>query len=107
MLTDFGYSVSQAPGGNEAVETCREHTPGLIFLDWNMPGMDGITCLKELRAMDMEVRPTIVLCTTENSLAKIHEALAAGADEYIMKPFDRDILHDKLEQLGLCEGDTV
>ena len=83
--------------GVQAVETCRDHAPGLILLDWNMPVMDGITCLRALRAMEIVPRPVIVLCTTENSLAKIHEALTAGADEYIMKPFDREILHDKLD----------
>jgi two-component system chemotaxis response regulator CheY len=107
MLHEFGYDVSEAPSGVEAVETCRDHAPGLIFLDWNMPEMDGITCLKALRAMEIAPRPVIVLCTTENSLAKIHEALTAGADEYIMKPFDREILQDKLEQLGLCDVDAA
>jgi two-component system chemotaxis response regulator CheY len=64
--------------------------------------MDGISCLRELRAMQMPKRPAIVMCTTENQMTKIQEALAAGADEYIMKPFDGDVLLDKLSQLGLA-----
>ena len=107
MLREFGYVISEAPTGLQAVEQCKTDPPGLIFLDWNMPVMDGITCLRALRAMPMEPRPTIVLCTTENSLSKIHEALSAGADEYIMKPFDREILHDKLVQLGLRTADEL
>ena len=68
-----------------------------------MPEMDGITCLRSLRAMDLNPRPIVVMCTTENGLAKIREALEAGADEYIMKPYDRDVLLDKLVQVGLVE----
>jgi two-component system chemotaxis response regulator CheY len=67
-----------------------------------MPEMDGITCLKALRAMDMPKRPVVVMCTTESQMEKIQEALIGGADEYIMKPFNRDVLLDKLSQLGLA-----
>ena len=66
-----------------------------------MPEMDGLTCLKAVRAMNLQPRPLIVMCTTENVLPKITQALEAGADEYIMKPFDRDVLRDKLAQLEL------
>jgi len=74
-----------------------------VLLDWNMPEMDGITCLRALRAMNLEPRPLVVMCTTENSVSKIREALEAGADEYIMKPYDREVLLDKLAQVGLAE----
>lgn len=107
MLRDLGYTIREASTGLQAIEECARAIPGLILLDWNMPVMDGITCLRTLRETEMEPRPTIVLCTTENSLAKIHEALEAGADEYIMKPFDRDLLRDKLAQLGLVEADEA
>lgn len=101
MLQGMNFIVSEAENGREAVESCRMVVPDLILLDWNMPEMDGITCLREVRAMTLEPRPLIVMCTTENVLPKITEALAAGADEYIMKPFDRDVLRDKLSQLEL------
>jgi two-component system chemotaxis response regulator CheY len=68
-----------------------------------MPEMDGISCLKALRAMPLEPRPPVVMCTTENTLDKIREALEAGADEFIMKPYDREVLLDKLVQIGLAE----
>lgn len=107
MIQKLGYEVAQAPTGAQAVAYCRDQVPDLIFLDWNMPVMDGITCLRALRAMPLTPRPTIILCTSEHTLPKIHEALDSGADEYIMKPFDADIVHDKLAQLGLAEAGIV
>ena len=111
MLRSIGVAwATGASNGREALEAIRVANGNPVHIalcDLNMPEMDGITCLRALRAMDIVPRPVIVLCTTENSLAKIHEALTAGADEYIMKPFDREILHDKLEQLGLCDADVV
>lgn len=101
LLKDMGFVVGEAEHGLAAVEACRLIVPDLILLDWNMPEMDGLACLKAVRAMNLAPRPVIVMCTTENVLPKITEALAAGADEYIMKPFDRDVLRDKLSQLEL------
>ena len=101
LLTGMGFVVGEAEHGLAAVEACRLIVPDLVLLDWNMPEMDGLECLKALRAMNLDPRPAIVMCTTENVLPKITEALAAGADEYIMKPFDRYVLRDKLSQLEL------
>ncbi len=101
MFRDLGYIVAESASGRQALEMCREVTPDVILLDWNMPVMDGITCLVTLRAMDLAPQPKVILCTTENTLEKIGIAMTAGADEYIMKPFDREILRDKLIQLGL------
>jgi two-component system chemotaxis response regulator CheY len=102
LFRQLDFEVAEAPTGMHAVEHCRTQTPDIVMLDWNMPVMDGISCLRELRAMQMPKRPAIVMCTTENQMTKIQEALAAGADEYIMKPFDGDVLLDKLSQLGLA-----
>ncbi len=101
LLKTMNFAVGEAEHGLVAIEACRLVVPDLILLDWNMPEMDGLTCLKALRAMDLQPRPRIVMCTTENVLPKITQALEAGADEYIMKPFDRDVLRDKLSQLDL------
>jgi two-component system, chemotaxis family, chemotaxis protein CheY len=103
MLKSLGFGVAEAEHGLAAVEFCRARVPDFILLDWNMPEMDGITCLRALRAMDLAPRPAVVMCTTESGMPKICEALDAGADEYIMKPYDRDVLLDKLDQLGLME----
>jgi two-component system, chemotaxis family, chemotaxis protein CheY len=103
MLKSLGFGVAEAEHGLAAVEFCRTRVPDFILLDWNMPEMDGITCLRALRAMNLAPRPRVVMCTTESGMPKICEALDAGADEYIMKPYDRDVLLDKLDQLGLME----
>jgi len=104
MLKDLGFAVAEAEHGLAAVEFCRTRVPDFVLLDWNMPEMDGISCLRKLRAMALEPRPAVVMCTTESGMPKICEALEAGADEYIMKPYDRDVLLDKLEQLVLTES---
>jgi two-component system chemotaxis response regulator CheY len=75
----------------------------LILLDWNMPVMDGMEFMLALRKLPNGQAPIVIFCTTENDLAHIQKAMAAGANEYIMKPFDADIVHDKLSQLGLIE----
>jgi len=103
ILRELGFQVGEAEHGAAAVEFCRRAVPAFVLLDWNMPEMDGITCLRALRATPLEPRPTVMMCTTENGLSKIREALEAGADEYIMKPYDREVLLAKLEQLGLME----
>jgi two-component system chemotaxis response regulator CheY len=103
ILKGLGLRTAEAEHGGKAVEFCRTTVPDMVLLDWNMPEMDGITCLRELRAMNLAPRPVVVMCTTENGLSKIREALEAGADEYIMKPYDQDVLLDKLAQVGLVE----
>ena len=103
IISGLGLRTAEAEHGLAAVEFCGTTVPDFVLLDWNMPEMDGITCLRSLRAMDLNPRPIVVMCTTENALAKIREALEADANEYIMKPYDRDMLLAKLEQLGLME----
>jgi len=103
ILKGLGLRTAEAEHGGKAVEFCRTTVPDMVLLDWNMPEMDGITCLRELRAMNLEPRPVVVMCTTENGMSKIREALEAGADEYIMKPYDQSVLLDKLMQVGLVE----
>lgn len=101
LLRELEFDVAEAPTGLHAVNHCREQTPDIVILDWNMPVMDGISCLRALRALEMPKRPVVIMCTTESQLDKIQEALDAGADEYIMKPFDLSILLDKLAQFNL------
>ena len=103
ILKGLGLRTAEAEHGGKAVEYCRTTVPQMVLLDWNMPEMDGISCLRALRAMNLDPRPVVVMCTTENSVSKIREALEAGADEYIMKPYDQGVLLDKLTQVGLVE----
>jgi two-component system chemotaxis response regulator CheY len=103
ILKGLGLRTAEAEHGLAAVEFCRTTVPDMVLLDWNMPEMDGISCLRALRAMQLNPRPVVVMCTTENGMNKICEALEAGADEYIMKPYDQEVLLDKLAQVGLVE----
>ncbi len=100
----LGLQVAEAEDGAEGLEQCRAAMPDVILLDWNMPNVDGYMFLQSLRRMPDGDRPKVLFCTTENDVGAIARALRAGADEYIMKPFDRDILAAKLEQVGLVQA---
>jgi CheY-like chemotaxis protein len=80
---------------------CQRELPDAILLDWNMPKMDGYDFLRVLRGLPGGERPKVVFCTTENDVAHIARALQAGANEYIMKPFDKDIVESKFQEIGL------
>jgi two-component system chemotaxis response regulator CheY len=101
ILEDLQFEVLEAVDGQEALEMCRKSMPDSIFLDWNMPVMDGLEFLKLLRAEDGGNEPKVVFCTTENDVAHIAKAMRAGANEYIMKPFDREIVEAKFAEVGL------
>ena len=101
ILEELNFSVVEAEDGKVALEACRKRMPDGVLLDWNMPVMDGIEFLNELRALPGGDRVAVVFCTTENDLQHIQDALAAGANEYIMKPFDSEIIQTKFSQVGL------
>ena len=101
ILQSLGFVTREAENGLEALNACRAMMPDAVLLDWNMPVMDGITFLEALRQLDGGLKPKVVFCTTENEVAQIARALQSGADEYIMKPFDKQILTSKLEEVGL------
>lgn len=101
MLEALGVECSEAEDGQKAYETCvNDGFPDLIFLDWNMPVMNGFDFMVKLRNDYPDKLPTIIFCTTQNEISQIQAALAAGASDYIMKPFDRTIIANKLEQNG-------
>ena len=101
ILESNGFDVTEAADGQLALDACRAQLPDCVLLDWNMPVMDGITFLQALRKEFGLDNPPVVFCTTENDLEHIEAAISHGAQEYIMKPFDEDILTGKLAQLGL------
>jgi two-component system chemotaxis response regulator CheY len=101
ILEDMRFEIEEAADGLEALQACRRQMPEAILLDWTMPVMDGYEFLRALRAMPGGDRPKVVFCTTENDLAHIARAMHAGADEYIMKPFDKEIVEAKLQEVGL------
>lgn len=101
ILERNGFTVREAEDGQKALEACRIEMPRAVLLDRNMPVMDGIGFLRALRAEYGPDEPVVVMCTTEAGTEKILEGLEAGANEYVMKPFDEEILRDKLTQVGL------
>ena len=100
ILESGGYDVAEAEDGARALAACRADPPDCVVLDWNMPVMNGIEFLRVLRAEFGPDDPVVVFCTTENDTRSIAEALASGAQEYIMKPFDAEILLGKMAQVG-------
>jgi two-component system, chemotaxis family, chemotaxis protein CheY len=101
ILESNGFVVTEAADGQIALDACRAALPDCVLLDWNMPVMDGITFLRMLRKEFGPDNPLVVFCTTENDMGHIEAAISSGAQEYIMKPFDEDILTGKFAQVGL------
>jgi len=101
ILEGLDFQIVEAENGEEAIETCRKNLPDAILLDCNMPKMDGYDFLRALRRLPGGDRPKVVFCTTENDVAHIARALHAGANEYIMKPFDKEIVEAKFQEVGL------
>jgi two-component system chemotaxis response regulator CheY len=101
ILEANGFVVVEAGDGQAALDACRAELPNFILLDWNMPIMDGITFLRALRGEFGPDNPTVIFCTTENDMDHIEMAISSGAQEYIMKPFDEEILMGKLNQVSL------
>ena len=102
ILEAHDYAVTEAEDGRRALEACRAALPDGVLLDWNMPVMNGIEFLRALRAEFGPDRPVVLFCTTETEMRFITEALEAGAQEYIMKPFDAEILLGKFAEAGLA-----
>lgn len=100
ILETLGFTVNEAEDGQQGLERCEEFMPDAVLLDWNMPVMSGIEFITKLRQRPGGERPKVVFCTTENDVAHIREAISAGADEYVMKPFDHETLQIKLQLVG-------
>ena len=100
ILETLGFQVEEAEHGQDALTQCDKSMPDVILLDWNMPVMSGIEFITKLRARPDGAQPKVVFCTTENDVAHIREAIDAGADEYVMKPFDHETLQIKLQLVG-------
>ncbi|MGA0598098.1 response regulator [Enterovirga sp. CN4-39] len=101
IMEGLSLRTSEAEDGEQALLACRREMPDMILLDWNMPVMDGYEFLKALRKMPGGKAPKVVFCTTENDVACIARAMHAGADEYVMKPFDRETMTAKLQEVGV------
>ncbi len=103
ILTGLGFEVSHASNGKEALELIEaEQAPvQLVLVDWNMPEMNGLDLVKCLRRHQEFESMVIVMVTTESEMDHMLAALEAGANEYVMKPFTREILVEKLQLAGV------
>lgn len=100
IAISLGYVPVEAENGEEALARCKKSMPDLVLTDWNMPEMDGIEFVSKLRAIPTPKEPVVVFCTSNGEAKDIHDGIAAGADDYIVKPFDEAALKAKLEKLG-------
>ena len=101
ILEDLDFEADEAEDGESALESCRARMPDVILLAGHLPSMNSQEFLRRVRAEKGGSRPVIVLCTTENDLPTITSAISAGANEYILKPFDRPAIESKFSEMGL------
>jgi two-component system, chemotaxis family, chemotaxis protein CheY len=102
ILEGLALSTSEAADGRQALAACSFRMPDAIFVDSSMPGLDGYDFLRELRQMPGGEKPKVVFCSTEHDVSLIARAMHAGADEFLMKPFDRKSVETKFANLGVC-----
>lgn len=100
IVEGLGFEVDEAADGAEALAACSAAMPEVVLVDWNMPVMDGMTFVRRLRDQPRGTEPKVLFCTIETRAERIAEALAAGADDYVMKPFDGAILESKFAEVG-------
>ncbi|MBV1688811.1 response regulator [Novosphingobium sp. G106] len=100
ILEGLGYKVAEAENGEEALQRCKAAMPDLILLDWNMPVMSGVEFVSALRQEQASLRPKVVFCTSNADSDHIRKGIEAGADEYVIKPFDQPTLQGKLARIG-------
>jgi two-component system chemotaxis response regulator CheY len=105
LFEELLFVTEEAEDGMSALRACREKMPDLILLDWSMPGMTGVEFVRSLRAQPEGGHPVILVCVTEVDANEIAQAVAAGINDYVMKPFDRDILSAKLAELFATPSD--
>ena len=100
QMKELNFEVDEAEDGQQALDACRRNMPDVIFLDWSLPVMSGLDFLATLRKEEGGKKPKVVFCAAENDVAQIARAMRAGADEYILKPFDRELVEAKLQEVG-------
>jgi two-component system chemotaxis response regulator CheY len=101
IVENLRFSADEAEDGVAALEICRKAMPDAILLDCNMPNMSGIEFLRALRREPGGDKPVVVYCTVEHDPPQLNEAIGAGANEYLLKPFDRESIESKFSETGL------
>ena len=102
MLSELGYEVSQAANGREALEVVQqaEGVPSLVLVDWNMPEMNGLEFIRNFRAQHRFACVPLIMVTTETEIGHVQLALEAGANEYVMKPFTKEMVLEKIRMMA-------
>jgi two-component system, chemotaxis family, chemotaxis protein CheY len=105
MLTDFGFSVAEAAHGKEALAHLQAQNsaglPNVVLVDWNMPEMNGLELVQAVRKEKRFQSIPLMMVTTETEMTQVMRALEAGAQEYVMKPFTKEVIEEKLKLLGV------
>lgn len=102
IVSKLGFEILEAEHGLDALEKLSQcDLPDLLLIDWNMPEMNGLELVEALRAKSEFTDVPIVMVTSENEMESMIKALEAGANEYVMKPFEPEVLIAKLQQLGI------
>jgi len=96
IFEELQFVTDEAEDGIAGLRACREKMPDLVFLDWALPGMSGLECVRGLRAQPNGARPFVLAAVTELDANEIALAVAAGVNDYVMKPFDRAALAVRL-----------
>ncbi len=106
MLIGIGYEVCQAGNGREALDVMNQEFPNvsLVLADWNMPEMNGLEFVRALRAESRYADVIVMMVTTETQVEQMSQALEAGANEYVMKPFNKEVITEKLQLLGIAQA---
>lgn len=103
IIRELGFEISEAGDGQEGLKRLEEiGTPEVMLVDWNMPGMNGYEFVQAVRANPLHAASQIVMVTTESEMSQIAKALEAGANEYVMKPFTKEVIREKLAMLGVA-----
>jgi two-component system, chemotaxis family, chemotaxis protein CheY len=105
MLTDIGFAVAEAAHGKEALAHLQSRAaaelPDLVLVDWNMPEMNGLELVQAVRREERFASIPLMMVTTETEMTQVLRALEAGAQEYVMKPFTKEVIEEKLRVLGI------
>lgn len=103
IFANLGFEVVEAEDGDEVIEICQREEPDLVIMDWRLPIIDGIDVMYKIRGDGNIRQPRIIFCSSMIEPDKIREALNGGADDYLMKPFDEEIIVSKLMILGMIK----
>ena len=104
IMENFGYIAFEAEDGEDLLEQCAKQMPDLIICDWQLPLIDGIDILHKIRSDKKSSQPVFIFCAHTKDKDIIEQAMNSGADDFIMRPFDEDIVASKLRIIKVLRG---